>query len=680
MQKLAKGWATQRTAGQLLRLAAAFMLPLIVLAGFQLYQMVQSGRARLEADAHARAQEVMLRVDAQVLSEVRLVKAFASNPALKDDDLQGSIQRGQEYLAIAETWKAIRLLDGQTGRELAHSGRRRGAPPSRPDDGLKESRATLGGASVGGVVLDPNGGFRVPITTRMQSRSGRLYDVVIDLDPRAIHQTANPRYRKSLVAAVVDVKGRFISRSRSYETRVGTPGSVYVRKAVAKGGAGIYQGVTLEGETNYTAYVTSTLTGWSTHVAVSAAPFESARQSSSLIWAAVIAGCLVASLLTFWLTMRDVAQQRVEQTRMLNAQKMEALGQLTGGIAHDFNNLLTVIIGGLDLAIRKLEPDSPARRPVEGALEAGRRAASLTSKLLAFSRLQEFELEPLDLKGVLGGLSDLLEQSLGPGVHVTLATAEDARWVRSDKVQLELAILNLAVNARDAMEGQGDVQILTRRLGDQAEIEVRDNGSGMSPEVAARALEPFFTTKAPERGTGLGLAQAYTLARQSGGDLRLESAPGQGTSVFLTLPLVDARHLPPRADGDRTFGAQLGAGKFIVVVDDDPSVRGVIVDQLESAGFRVMAFDDGESMLQVLEGLSPELIILDYLMPGLNGAEVASRALKIKPGQRIVLVSGHADREEIARVSADLMVLRKPFDRSALLTAVNAALGPATDD
>lgn len=375
---------------------------------------------------------------------------------------------------------------------------------------------------IGGIIVNRDGSFSLPLEVPV-IRDGRvLYALTVELDPQSIHRLAMARYPKtSVVSAVVDRSGHFISRSLSLQEKLGHLGSAYLQEASKRGGHGKYTNVTLEGVPSYTAYVTSDVSGWSTHVALPTTPFDTARLWSYLIWAIVLLLCALMSGALLWITLRDLAQVRSDHERLLQGQKMEAVGHLTGGIAHDFNNLLTAIIGGLDLYLRRSDATGRDRRYLEGALEAAERGAKLTSRLLAFSRTQQFGIKAVDVRATLDGMSELLRQSLGPTIDIRVVVNPGAEWVSTDAGQLELALLNLAVNARDAMPNGGTVTFEAKRQNSLregkpwacVEVSIRDTGLGMEQDVRVQAFDPFFTTKGGDKGTGLGLAQVNAFAR-----------------------------------------------------------------------------------------------------------------------------------------------------------------------
>jgi signal transduction histidine kinase len=381
------------------------------------------------------------------------------------------------------------------------------------------------------------------------------------------------------------------------------------------------------------------------------------------------------------LLQREIIQRQKAEASLVQSQKMEAIGLLTGGLAHDFNNLLTAVIGNLDL-IRSRVQDDRIRRLADNASNAAQRGSRLTGQLLAFSRTQKLAIAPVDINALVRGMDDLLNQSLGPAVTIRYELADGACIALGDANQLELAILNLAINARDAMESGGTVTIRTAvmpadsselsEFAECVEIDVIDDGPGMEPHVVARAFDPFFTTKPAGKGTGLGLSQVYGIAKQSGGGARLASRPGEGTTVTIRLPhaVADAKVAAPR-DGGPVAGTR---GETILLIDDDNDVRELVAELLKDLGYDVTAVDSGEAAFRALDRFVPQLMVLDFAMPGLNGAEVATVARRRHPDMRILFLSGYADTSALESAVDRAPLLHKPFHPSELAAAVRAAL------
>jgi PAS domain S-box-containing protein len=383
---------------------------------------------------------------------------------------------------------------------------------------------------------------------------------------------------------------------------------------------------------------------------------------------------------------RDVTELKLAQEQLRQSQKMEALGQLTGGLAHDFNNLLTVVVGGLDIVTKRVE-DPKLKRYAENALAAAERGARLTGQLLAFSRVQRLEVTPTYVAPLIQNMRPLLRNVLGPGIEKRFDLDETMMPVMADPTQLEVAVLNLAINARDAMPDGGILTFASRPVrveddpdledGEYIELTISDTGVGMPADVAERAFEPFFTTKEVGKGTGLGLSMVYGMARQSGGAARIESAPGKGTAVKLLFREADGAIAETAAGGEEAVrGMSRPAPLSILVIDDDPDVRGFIVATLEEQGYKVRHASDGPEGLAVLEKEAADLVIVDFIMPGMSGADVATKILAKRPGQPILFVSGYSETEAVKRTAPDVPLLAKPFRSDALEKAVRAAIAP----
>ena len=385
---------------------------------------------------------------------------------------------------------------------------------------------------------------------------------------------------------------------------------------------------------------------------------------------------------------RDVTDLKVAQEQLRQSQKMEALGQLTGGIAHDFNNLLTVVVGGLDI-ITKRADDPKLKRYADNALAAAERGARLTGQLLAFSRVQRLEVRPTYVAPLIQNMRPLLRNVLGPGINKQFELDDAMMAVMADPTQLEVAVLNLAINARDAMPDGGTLTFASNTLavagdtdvedGDYVELTISDTGQGMPPEVVERAFEPFFTTKEVGKGTGLGLSMVYGMARQSGGAARIESTPGEGTTVRLLFRKADEAVMESVAGIDEPVGATVPlAPVSVLVIDDDPDVRSFIATTLEEHGYRVREASDGRQGLAAIERETPDLVVLDFIMPGLSGAEVARQIRAKRPEQPILFVSGYSETEAVKQTAPDAPLLAKPFRAEALHKAVRGALTPAS--
>jgi signal transduction histidine kinase/CheY-like chemotaxis protein len=379
--------------------------------------------------------------------------------------------------------------------------------------------------------------------------------------------------------------------------------------------------------------------------------------------------------------MKEVAAREKAQEQLRQAQKMETIGQLTGGVAHDFNNLLMAVMGNLDL-LRKRIPDDPRmHRLIDGAMQGAERGASLTQRLLAFARQQDLKAVPVDLGALIRGMIDLLERSLGPRVTLNLNIPDGLPSARIDANQLELAILNLAINARDAMQDGGAIDIKVSRHainndpaltpGDYLKVSVVDTGSGMSPETLKKAIEPFFSTKPLGKGTGLGLSMVHGLVVQLGGTLELSSVVGRGTTATLVLPVTTKA--PAAIDaGQATRHAARSA--VILFVDDDPLIAMSTTEMLEDLGHRVIGANSGRHALDILRSEQPlDLMLTDHVMPGMTGIELAAASRLVRPSLPILLATGYAELPEGAQL--DLPRLAKPYHQDQLRERLDQLLG-----
>jgi len=384
----------------------------------------------------------------------------------------------------------------------------------------------------------------------------------------------------------------------------------------------------------------------------------------------------------------EAVERQLAEAQLRQVQKMEAVGQLTGGIAHDFNNMLAVVVGGIDLARRRLNgPKREVMTHLTNAMEGATRAAALTRRLLSFARSEPLLPERVDSSTLVAGMSDLLDRTLGERIQVEVDLAPDTWPSYVDPHQLENAIVNLAVNARDAMDGTGIMRISTSNItlqanevgdvrpGEYVRISVSDTGCGMTQEVLERAFEPFFTTKPVGKGTGLGLSQIFGFAHQSGGEVGIESQLGRGTTVSIYLPRTESAAAAVRLHPavQRSEGEAHVSGARILLVEDDPRVRSATVDALEDLDYEPIACASGAEAIKLFAEQEFDLVISDVIMPEMTGPELI-RHLKATHGDFAVLfVTGYVgDGETDHLVGYEL--LRKPFTVGALANAVSAAL------
>jgi PAS domain S-box-containing protein len=394
------------------------------------------------------------------------------------------------------------------------------------------------------------------------------------------------------------------------------------------------------------------------------------------------------------------AALRLTEEHLRQSQKMEAVGQLTGGIAHDFNNLLTTIMGSLELLQQRSALDARGERLVGNALEGSRRAARLTSQLLSFSRRQRLAAEILHPADIIDGIHDLLARTLGDGITLEVRLPEEPWQLLADRNQMEAALLNLVINARDSIAGHVRIEIANRRLdgseinfdgpdrlapGDYVSVAVCDDGAGMAEAVRLRALEPFFTTKGPGVGTGLGLSQTYGFASQSGGTVRIESTLGQGSRIEMFLPRAPVPAASPFAPDVALSRARDGRGEHILLVEDDTLLRQTMTEALRDRGYEVTAAKDGADALHILADTRPArpvaLLFTDIVMPGgMNGVALALEARKLRAALPVLFATGYSATPVLQTWQEPLDLLPKPYspeDAAARIAARLDAIAPA---
>jgi signal transduction histidine kinase len=383
---------------------------------------------------------------------------------------------------------------------------------------------------------------------------------------------------------------------------------------------------------------------------------------------------------------RQIAERRQVEAALQQAQKMEIIGQMTGGVAHDFNNLLTGVLGNLELATRRGK-DENIRRYLEGATQAAQRGAKIIAQLLAFSRTQRLQTEPVDLNAIVTAMGDLLFRTIGATVRVE-TILEGGLWrATADPSHIESVILNLAVNARDAMPDGGRLTITTVNVphgdkskpaelaaGDYVSISVSDTGTGMTEEVLRKAFEPFFTTKPVGRGTGLGLSQVYGIAKQSGGTVTIDTKVGKGTTVKVYLPRTTAVSVAPAADESQNLAIRRHTAT-ILVVDDDKDVRQMTVACLESLGYNVLAANGGRAAVQIAatqDGI--DMVLIDLAMPEVTGVEAMKAILEKRPNIPFLYMTGYVGPTKLD--PSEQRVLKKPFTIAELAAKLDELLFP----
>jgi PAS domain S-box-containing protein len=512
-----------------------------------------------------------------------------------------------------------------------------------------------------------------------EGRFQRLVDAVVDyaifqLDPNGVVMTWNAGAQRIKGYSADEIIGRHFSRFYTEEDRLaGLPARAL--ETAARDGRYEAEGLRVRQD------------GTTFHALVIIDPIRSEN----------------GELIGFAKVTRDVTE-RVEAQRLLReaqqqlavSQKMEAIGQLSGGIAHDFNNLLMIVIGNLETVQRLVksarEPNPNIQRAVGNAMRGAQRAAALTSRLLAFSRRQPLDPKPLDVNKFLSGSADFLQRSLGETVQVEAVGSAGVWQVEADPNQLETALVNLAINARDAMPRGGKVTIeATNTYADEAycranpevapgqyvQICVSDTGSGMPPDVVSRAFEPFFTTKELGHGTGLGLSQVYGFVKQSGGHVKIYSEVDQGTTIKIYLPRY-AHRVDEEEETAPDPPGKGEAGEVILVVEDDGDLRSYVSEMLRGLGYRVLSCANARAALPLLEQAATriDLLLTDVVMPGMNGRELGKRAQEIRPTLRVLYMTGYSRNAVVhhGRLDEGVELLQKPITQSLLATRVRDVL------
>jgi PAS domain S-box-containing protein len=408
------------------------------------------------------------------------------------------------------------------------------------------------------------------------------------------------------------------------------------------------------------------------------------RKDGTRFWASVLIDPIydeAGKLSGFAKVTRDItekkrAEDELEEARtaLFQSQKLQALGELTGGIAHDFNNLITVVRGSAEMLKRSDLAADKRERYLDAIVETAERAAELTSHLLAFGRRQALKPQVIDLNVRLDALADVLGRMLGSHIEVKLDLAPDLRRVEADPAQLESALLNAAINARDAMPAGGTLTLSTANGRDgQVCLAVADTGQGMPPEIAGRAFEPFFTTKAVGKGTGLGLSQIHGFAAQTGGRAELASVHGKGTVLRLFLPNTDKPVATAAVAGPPPAGA---VPKVVLLVEDNDLVRDFAESLLADIGYRVIGVGSADEALAALDREPVDLLLSDIVMPGMNGIELARRVHARDPALPVLLASGYSE-DVLNGAAVDFSVIAKPYSPAELAAAIGGALGPA---
>ena len=739
-------------SGRLILLVLALALPLNLVIVGVIWDLVRRADEVQRTSLLYAARSIAAAVEAEIGKYLALAEALSRSPALLDDNLDAfEAEARRAFPAEGEAWLLIADVNGQ---QLMNTLAQPGKPlPRRNPLGIEaQQRASATGSMVisdvlrGRVAQDWVVNIEVPIFRNSQAFRGLAVGIS--------HQQFLPLLSagdipKSWLVGIMDGQGRYIARVPQRGAQVGQLASEGWR--AIKDRTGLFELSSLEGEALIHANTHPSIGGWTVGVAVKKAELQDAAWST-VRWAAMLgAGLSAASLLLAWSLARQITRPigqlrqafadasvepaktiamappeilelqdtlyraTVERTKsnqalmtalsklerelalreeaqaaLAQAQRMEAIGQLAGGIAHDFNNVLAAISANLD-AVTLLSADEKIRKVKQDAMDAIQMGVSLTRRLLILSRRHEVGQERLDLNARVTGTIELLRRTLGEQVTVSWKLSPDPCQIMANPGDVDNAILNLAINARDAMPNGGMLTIETRlvtldadvagrianaRSGEYVRLTVGDTGHGMSPQVLKQAMEPLFTTKEPGKGTGLGLATVHSTVQRSGGFVSIDSAVNEGTSVHLYFPKAEPGPIVSHAR-PTTEETPLGDGELILLVEDNDKVREATVNRLETLGYAVLDARTGPEAIRLLQSGEPiALVFSDIVMPGgMTGYDVVEWVRAMKPDLKVLLTSGYSDMPlAVSEAARKVKVLGKPYTREQLARALREAL------
>jgi signal transduction histidine kinase/ActR/RegA family two-component response regulator len=663
-------------------LALAAVLPLILLAGGLALFLLWEQQDLMQDSARHQVDQIIAGVDRELQTQIELLKVLAQSPILDGDDVDlaafyGLAVRFQSQLPL---WHRIILADTD-GNQVMKTGVPFGTRLERVVDDVSYRRVLqTRGPAIGDAVRPPGhpdnpprASFRVPVL-----REGKLRYVLTGvvsterLAALAERGDTDPGWLPYLV----DASDRIVASPRRPEI-VGNRAMPPTVEARAQSRGGLYDGISHLNEPLVTAFRKSDLTGWSAHLAIPLALYRAPQVHALWTLAATGLSAVGLSVLFALLLHRQLQVIRQEGQMKERAVRMEALGRTTGGVAHDFNNLLMVILGNLEL-LQKRNGEPRLERYITAIRSAAERGAELTTQLLAFSRGRGTQSEVIDLHEHLTGRLDMIRQSLRGDIVVEPLLASPACVVKVDPLQLDLAILNIAVNAADAMPNGGALRIATRAAqlpggsGRAAvALSISDSGTGIPAHALPHVFEPFFTTKAVGKGTGLGLSQVYGFARAAGGSAEIASGPGRGTTVTLYLPLAAESVAQPSRTAAPVASEPVRPSLSILLVDDNEEVRGVTASFLQEAGCRVEVAPHAAAGLDSLHRRRPDVLVSDLVMPGeMDGLALAREARRRWPDLPIILVSGYS-QSAAAAMELGFPLIMKPYQMANLIQEID---------
>jgi signal transduction histidine kinase len=650
-------------------LALCVVAPLAIYAAFNAYIALDRRQATLTQQSIAGVQALVENIDRQIATGLEDADTLAGAPALdpvngRPTDLKVFEEVARRMAERHPDWLTVILLtpDGR-GVFSTRSG----------DDGIHREVAdapsflqavTTGRPVVGDIVRGKLGRWGIPLRAPVVRGGKVVYVVTVLIDPKAVRQTLSSlRMPGPWVTFVVNGQGHIVARlpddgGRSLGSKISAQGQA----ARQRGGGGGYRGRLLSGAEAQTFYWMSPQSRWSAHAAIPRSAWQAPLHQlvATLLGGFLTCLLLAAVLVVLWL--RDYEQRRRQAAAVELATRIDALGRLTGGVAHDFNNLLTVIQGNTEILGRRVKGQAQAERPISAIRAATERAAKLTRQLLVFARGGPAEPVPVDLARRVLDLLGSMSQLVGAEVAIETDFEPGLPPVSLDPLQLEAALLNLAANARDAMDGSGMLYLRLRRSGEWVTLAVRDEGPGFEPSILPRVFDPFFTTKPVGQGTGLGLSQVYGLVKGAGGRVEAANAPGGGAIVTLSFPpaatlsAVQEMDAPsPGPPVDRSDAAT------VLLVDDNEAVRATAAAYLRDGGLAVLEAGDALQALRLLEANAVEAVVSDIVMPGeMDGMGLADAIRSMQPGLPVLLVSGFSERAAMAHARG-FPVINKPY-------------------
>ena len=670
-----------RMARPAVLLALAAFAPLAIYAGFNGYVALERRQTTMADQSVATAQSLVANIDRQMASNMEDALTLAEAPAL-DPASGGHLALFEEVARRTrlrhDDWMAVVLMRPD-GRWVFSTETDDDAPNRVAEDMPSLHKAVQSAKPVvGDIVKGAHGKTGIPLRAPVVRDGKVVYVLTVVVNPRSLSDDlVRLRLPARWIAGVVNAQGHVVGRAPMDPRTLGASINAETRAARVRGGGGAYHGRTLDGTETQTFYWMSPATGWSAHIAVPRALYEAPLFQMLRAMLAGFTICLLLAVALVVLWIRDFEARRSHASAVEQATRIDALGRLTGGVAHDFNNLLTVIQGNTEILSRRLhaagqagsadvaQAASQAERPLSAIRTATDRAAKLTRQLLVFARGGPAEPSPVDLGRKILDLLGALSQVAGSGVVVETDLESDLPPVNVDPLQLEAALLNLAANARDAMNGTGAMEIRVRGGEAGIVLSVRDHGPGFDSAVLSRVFDPFFTTKPVGQGTGLGLSQVYGLVKGAGGQVTAGNAPGGGGVVTLVFPPLAAGSLtapvdPPAAEPPPAPMTGHGMAS-VLLVDDNDAVRATTAAFLRECGLSIIEAPDAAHALQALENAKVEVVVSDIIMPGeLDGMGLAQKIKVRWPGLPVLLVSGFSERAAEAQARG-FPVFTKPY-------------------